>query len=361
MSCSTRPPSGSPSAREEPRLALEVLVDGTYDVVEAAADAGVRKVVAASSASVYGLADHFPTTERQHPYANDTLYGAAKTFNEGLLRSFHAMRGLDYVALRYFNVYGPRMDIHGLYTEVLIRWMERIEAGQPPLILGDGLQTMDFVYTEDIARANLLAAASDATDEVFNIASGTETSLLELAEALQRVMGSDLGLEFGPPRGVNGVTRRLADTSAAARRLGWKAEIGLDEGLPASWPGGGSRQPAARDDPGHPPVARRRGGRRGRRGRRVRLGRPGPAGRGVRGRVRRARRRGHAVAVSSCTAGLHLALIAAGVGAGRRGRRPLAVVHRHRERGPLRRRRAGVRRRRPGDRQPHRRRRSSRR
>jgi UDP-glucose 4-epimerase len=215
----------------EPRLALEVLVDGTYEVIEAAADAGVRKVVAASSASVYGLADHFPTTERQHPYDNDTLYGAAKTFNEGLLRSFHAMRGLDYVALRYFNVYGPRMDIHGLYTEVLIRWMERIEAGQPPLILGDGLQTMDFVYTEDIARANLLAASSDATDQVFNIASSTETSLIELAEALQRAMGSDLDLEFGPPRGVNGVTRRLADTSAAAQVLGWKADIGLDEGL----------------------------------------------------------------------------------------------------------------------------------
>ena len=216
---------------EEPRLALEVLVDGTYEVVEAAADAGVRKVVAASSASVYGLAEQFPTTERHHPYANDTLYGAAKTFNEGLLRSFHAMRGLDYVALRYFNVYGPRMDIYGLYTEVLIRWMERIEAGQPPLILGDGTQTMDFVFTEDIARANLLAASADVTDEVFNIGSGTETSLNELAHALLRAMGSDLPLEFGPPRGVNAVTRRLADVSQAAERLGWKAEISLDEGL----------------------------------------------------------------------------------------------------------------------------------
>ena len=133
---------------EEPRLALEVLVDGTFNVVEAAADAGVRKVVAASSASVYGLAEEFPTTEQHHPYDNDTFYGAAKAFNEGLLRSFHAMHGLDYVALRYFNVYGPRMDVHGLYTEVLIRWMERIEAGEPPLILGDGLQTMDFVYTD---------------------------------------------------------------------------------------------------------------------------------------------------------------------------------------------------------------------
>ena len=216
---------------EEPRLAVEVLVDGTYEIVEAAANAHVRKVIAASSASVYGLAEQFPTAERHHPYANDTLYGAAKTFNEGLLRSFHSTHGLDYVALRYFNVYGPRMDIHGLYTEVLIRWMERIEAGQPPLILGDGAQTMDFVFTEDIARANLLAASAEATDEVFNIGSGTETSLKELARALQAAMDSDLPLEFGPARGVNAVTRRLADVSLAAERLGFKAETTLDEGL----------------------------------------------------------------------------------------------------------------------------------
>jgi len=216
---------------QEPRLALEVLVDGTYEVVEAAASAGVRKVVAASSASVYGLAERFPTPERQHPYDNDTLYGAAKTFGEGLLRSFHAMHGLDYVALRYFNVYGPRMDIHGLYTEVLIRWMERIEAGQPPLILGDGAQTMDFVFTGDIARANLLAASSGVTDTVFNIGSGTETSLTELARALLSAMGAALPLEFGPPRGVNAVTRRLADVSRAAELLGWKPEVSLDEGL----------------------------------------------------------------------------------------------------------------------------------
>jgi UDP-glucose 4-epimerase len=215
----------------EPRLALEVLVDGTYEVVEAAAAAGVRKVVAASSASVYGLAEEFPTPERQHPYSNDTLYGAAKTFNEGLLRSFHAMRGLDYVILRYFNVYGPRMDIFGLYTEVLIRWMERIAAGQPPLILGDGRQTMDFVFTEDVARANLRAAVSDVTDEVFNIGSGTETSLVELAQALQRAMGSRLQIEFGPARQVNGVSRRLADISRACQLLGWKPEVDLDEGL----------------------------------------------------------------------------------------------------------------------------------
>jgi UDP-glucose 4-epimerase len=215
----------------EPRLALEVLVDGTYEVVEAAADAGVRKIIAASSASVYGQAEEFPTTERQHPYANDTIYGAAKTFNEGLLRSFEAMRDLKYVALRYFNVYGPRMDIYGLYTEVLIRWMELIDSGKSPLILGDGTQTMDFVFTEDIARANLLAATCDVTGEVFNIGSGAETSLVELANALQKVMGSELPLEFGPPRGVNAVTRRQADVCRAYQRLGWKPEVDLEEGL----------------------------------------------------------------------------------------------------------------------------------
>src|SRR4030095_14606069 len=145
---------------EEPRLAVDVLVNGTFNVLEAAAKAGVRKVVAASSASVYGMAEEFPTTERHHPYNNRTLYGASKAFNEGLLRSFNDMYGLDYVALRYFNVYGPRMDIYGAYTEVLIRWMDRILEGKPPLIFGDGTQTMDFIYVKDIARANILAADS---------------------------------------------------------------------------------------------------------------------------------------------------------------------------------------------------------
>jgi nucleoside-diphosphate-sugar epimerase len=216
---------------EEPRLAHEVLVDGTFNVIEAGAAAKVSKVIAASSASVYGLASEFPTDELHHPYANDTLYGVAKTYNEGLLRSYHAMTGLDYVALRYFNVYGPRMDVYGLYTEVLVRWMERIAEGKPPLIFGDGKQTMDFVCVPDIARANVLAAEADVTDAVFNVASGVETSLLELAETLLRVMGSDLSVEHGPERAVNGVTRRLADTSAASSVLGFEAEIGLEEGL----------------------------------------------------------------------------------------------------------------------------------
>jgi UDP-glucose 4-epimerase len=216
---------------EEPRLALEVLAGGTFEVLDAAVKAGARKVVAASSASVYGLAEEFPTGERHHPYNDDTIYGAAKAFGEGLLRSFRAMYGLDYVALRYFNVYGPRMDIHGVYTEVLVRWIERIDAGLPPVIFGDGLDTMDFVHVEDVARANLLAARSDASADVFNVGSGVETSLRELAELLLSVMGAELPVEYAPARRVNAVRRRLADTERARAVLGFAARIPLEDGL----------------------------------------------------------------------------------------------------------------------------------
>lgn len=125
-------------AAEMPRLALEVMADGTFDVLEATVNARIKRVVAASSASIYGMADTFPISEHHHPYNNDTIYGAAKAFNEGLLASFRAMNGLDYVALRPFNVYGPRMDTQGVYTEVLVRWIDRIARGQPPIIFGDG-------------------------------------------------------------------------------------------------------------------------------------------------------------------------------------------------------------------------------
>jgi UDP-glucose 4-epimerase len=216
---------------EDPRMAMDVLANGTFEVVAAAQAANVGKIVAASSASVYGMAGQFPTNEMHHPYDNDTIYGAAKLFNEGVLRSFHSMYGLDYVALRYFNVYGPRMDVHGVYTEVLVRWIERIDAGLPPTIFGDGMQTLDLVFIEDVARANILAAKSSVTAGVYNVGSGTETSLLELAETLLRVMESDLEVEHGPERKVNAVQRRAADVEAARRELGFEATVGLEEGL----------------------------------------------------------------------------------------------------------------------------------
>jgi UDP-glucose 4-epimerase len=216
----------------DPREAMAVMCDGSFNVVDAARAAGVRKVLAASSASVYGLAGSFPTREDHHPYNNRTWYGASKVMLEGLLRSYHSMHGLPYTALRYFNVYGPRMDIHGKYTEVLIRWMERIAAGRPPLILGDGEQTMDFVYIDDVARANVLALASGASDDVFNVASGTETSLRQLAAALLKAMDAEhLAPEYGPERSVNAVPRRLASTRKAQEVLGFRAEVRLEEGL----------------------------------------------------------------------------------------------------------------------------------
>ncbi len=152
--------------------------------------------------------------------------------NEGIARSFHDMVGLPSVGLRYFNIYGPRMDVTGAYTEVFIRWLDCIDQGKRPVVHGDGSATMDFVYVEDIARANILAMRADVTDGVYNVASGMETSLLELWQALQRVTGSAPMLpEFQPPRKTNPVPRRLADTSRARRDLGFVSQVSLEEGL----------------------------------------------------------------------------------------------------------------------------------
>ncbi|MBR0651045.1 NAD-dependent epimerase/dehydratase family protein [Roseomonas terrae] len=217
---------------QEPRAAFEVMAAATYDLLEACMHHKVRRLVYSSSASVYGMADHFPTTERQHGYDNRTLYGATKMFGEGLCRSFNEMHGLDYVALRYFNVYGPRMDIHGRYTEVLVRWMDRIAAGQAPIIFGDGLQTMDMIHVKDVACANVLAAASGATDIALNVGSGSETSLLDLAQLLARVMGRpDLVPVHEAERAVNPVPRRLACTRAARDAIGFEAAVPLEHGM----------------------------------------------------------------------------------------------------------------------------------
>jgi len=218
---------------EDPRLAHDVLATGTFNVLEAAVAAKVKRVVAASSASIYGQAEDFPTNEKHHGYGNRTMYGATKLYGEGMLRSFFEMYGLNYVALRYFNVYGPRMDAFGVYTEVMIRWMERLAKGQPCKIFGDGKQTMDFVYVDDIARANLMAAYSSITDDVINVASGVETSLHELATTLGRVMGVNLPPEYGPARKATPVFRRLADTHKAESLLGFRADVSLEDGLRA--------------------------------------------------------------------------------------------------------------------------------
>lgn len=218
-------------AAEEPQRAIEVMINGTQHVLDAAVTHRVKKVLSASSASVYGEASRLPMDE-SHPFNNRTLYGACKVANEQLLRSFNDMYGLPYVALRYFNVYGPRMDAWGVYTEVMIRWLQRLEEGKAPIIFGDGLQTMDFIFVRDIADANVRAMLSDTSDTVCNVATGAETSLAELCMALCAAAGRpDLEPIFEPARKVNPVTRRLGGIEHARNAIGFEASTGLADGL----------------------------------------------------------------------------------------------------------------------------------
>jgi UDP-glucose 4-epimerase len=215
---------------EAPREAVEVLIDGTMNVLEACQEHKVRKVVAASSASVYGEPSYLPIDEA-HPFNNRTMYGAGKIALEQMLRALNTTSGLQYVALRYFNIYGPRMDLTGVYTEVLIRWLDAIEANTSPLIFGDGTQAMDFVYVDDVARANLAAVQSDVTDEVFNIGTGIQTSLLELCNLLLKLTGSGLQPEYRAPRVVNHVQVRRAAVEKAAMMLNFRSSVDLEQGL----------------------------------------------------------------------------------------------------------------------------------
>lgn len=219
---------------ENPKEAFEVMARAPLEMIDSCVKHGVRKMVAASSASVYGQAEEFPTTEKHHPYNNRTFYGACKTFNELMYRSFKDMYDFQYNTMRYFNVFGPRMDTEGKYTEVLIRWYYLIREGKRPVIFGAGDQTMDFIYIDDIARATILALTQEVSGEDFNVARGEETSLKELCTALLKAMDSDLEPEFIPlpeERKAVEVGRRLASTEKAEKLLGFKAEISLEDGL----------------------------------------------------------------------------------------------------------------------------------
>lgn len=214
-----------------PLKSLEVNVLGTYHVLEAAVRHGVKKLVAASSASVFGDPQYLPVDEA-HPFNNVTLYGATKVACEQLYASFHHYHRLPYVALRYYNVYGPRQGRHGAYTQVIPRWFDQMEAGEPLTIFGDGSQSMDLIFVRDIARANLLALKSDVTADYFNIGSGVETSVKELAARLLALTGYEKGVVH-IPHDVNLVRRRRCSTSKAARLLGFVSGTSVDEGLSA--------------------------------------------------------------------------------------------------------------------------------
>ncbi len=219
------------SCAANPREGFEVMLRATFELASLCVKHKVKKVIYSSSASVYGLAQHFPTPETDNPYNNQTFYGAAKMWGEQLFRSFKFMYGLDYVALRYFNAYGPRMDTDGKYTEVMIKWLDCIRDGRNPLIYGDGSTTMDFVYVKDIAKSNIAALQSDVSDEAFNIGNCEETSLKELLDVLLKVNHSSLKPEFREENSINPVSRRLADISKSRELLQFTPTISLEQGM----------------------------------------------------------------------------------------------------------------------------------
>jgi UDP-glucose 4-epimerase len=213
----------------EPRRAVDVNIVGTFNVVEAAQQAGVKKVVYSSSASVYGDAAFTPMTE-EHPFNNRTMYGATKIAGEQFFRANYEQHGMDYVGLRYMNIYGPRMDYKGTYVSVIMKVLDRLDQGLPPVIFGDGSQAYDFVHVADVARANILALKSDTTDEFFNIGIGVKTTITELVDLLLDVTGSDAVPEYRPQEQMF-VSHRVGSTDKAERLLGFRATTSLDEGL----------------------------------------------------------------------------------------------------------------------------------
>jgi nucleoside-diphosphate-sugar epimerase len=212
-----------------PRSAFEVNIRGTFNVLEACVANGVERLVYSSSASVYGDAVETPMTE-DHPFNNRTFYGATKVAGEQMCRAFQQRYGLNYVGLRYMNVYGPRQDMKSVYTTVIMKVLDRIDQGLSPIVYGDGSQIYDFVYVEDVARANVLAAKSDVPDACYNVGRGVGTTVRELVELLLRLNGSPLPIRY-EPAGQTFVTMRVGSSARAKRDLGFEATVDLVTGL----------------------------------------------------------------------------------------------------------------------------------
>ncbi|HWI16416.1 MAG TPA: NAD-dependent epimerase/dehydratase family protein [Vicinamibacterales bacterium] len=213
----------------DPRSAWEVNTLGTWNVVEACLEAGVKRLVYSSSASVYGNAVVTPMTEA-HPFNNRTTYGATKIANEQMLRAIFEQHKLPYIGMRYMNIYGPRMDYHGTYVSVIMKVLDRIFAGERPVVFGDGSQVYDFIYVEDVAEANILGMKADCADENFNIGMGIGTSINELVGMLLEITGSTVSIEY-KPQAQSFVTNRIGSTELATRLLGFTAHTPLRDGL----------------------------------------------------------------------------------------------------------------------------------
>lgn len=212
-----------------PRAAFDVNVAGTFNVFEACLAAGVERLVYSSSASVYGDAIEEPMTE-DHPFNNKNFYGATKIAGEAMARALHHRYGLDYVGLRYMNVYGPRQDYKGAYIAVIMKMLDAIDRGEPLRVYGDGSQAYDFVHVEDCAAANVCAMSADVVDEYYNVGTGTRTTVLELAELLVRLTGGSADIEF-EPAGLTFVKNRIGSPLKASEEIGFVASVPLEAGL----------------------------------------------------------------------------------------------------------------------------------
>ena len=213
-----------------PRSAFNTNVAGTFNVMEACVANNINRLVWSSSASVYGDSVTDPM-EESHPFNNKNFYGATKICGEAMLRSFHHRYGLDFVGLRYMNVYGPRQDYHGAYIAVIMRMLDAIDNGDSPTIMGDGSEAFDFVAVEDCAMANVCGMASDATDEFYNVGTGKRTTLKELAEKLLNLTGCNKEIKYAERSQATLVRNRIGSPLKATAEIGFTADISLDDGL----------------------------------------------------------------------------------------------------------------------------------
>ena len=215
---------------EFPRTAFDVNIRGTFNVMEACVTKGIKRLVYSSSASVYGDAVQEPMTE-DHPFNNQNFYGATNIAGEAMLRSFHFRYGLDFVGLRYMNVYGPRQDYHGAYIAVIMKMLDAIDRGESPTIMGDGSEAFDFVAVEDCGLANVCAMKADTTDQFYNVGTGKRTSLKELAQMLVELTNCDKEIQYAPRSQATLVRNRIGCPKKASAEIGFSSTIDLQEGL----------------------------------------------------------------------------------------------------------------------------------
>ncbi|MDP2654490.1 MAG: NAD-dependent epimerase/dehydratase family protein [Candidatus Omnitrophota bacterium] len=214
---------------EYPRAAFDVNIRGTFNVLEACVKNQVKRLVYSSSASVYGDAVEEPMTEN-HPYNNTTFYGATKIAGEHMCRSFYNRYKLPYAGLRYMNVYGPRQDYKGAYIAVMMKILDRLDQGLPPVVYGDGSQAYDFVYVKDCAKANVCAMKSDAADSFYNVGTGIKTTVKEITQMLIELTNSSCHIHF-EPAGTTFVKNRVGCPQKAKKEIGFQYTVELREGL----------------------------------------------------------------------------------------------------------------------------------